>query len=94
LCGIHSLYQNPNGNTFADLFTKAKVTEGPMMVAIRCGESGHAVLVGKTINGVKIIDQCGVFSNFSQLTQQKVEVSLIGVLETYPCGTLILPVAN
>jgi hypothetical protein len=61
----------------ADVFRRAASADGPIMVAIKGArmeggklvDVGHAVLIGKTLGGVKIIDRYKVFNNIDELSR-------------------------
>jgi len=58
-----------NYGTFQALKQLASTSDGPVLVRITSNLGGHAILVGKTSSGVKIIDRYGMFSTLEELAR-------------------------
>jgi hypothetical protein len=65
-----SKFSGAGFKTFDELTRLAARQTGPLLVRIvnSAGE-GHAILIGKTLNGVKIIDRYGIFNNLDDLAR-------------------------
>jgi hypothetical protein len=56
--------------TFDSLKRLASQQTGPLLVGITAADgAGHSILVGRTVNGIKIIDRYGMFNNLDDLAR-------------------------
>jgi hypothetical protein len=56
--------------TFDDLIKLAARQSGPLLVRIvNAAEEGHAILIDRTLGGIKIIDRYGIFSSLDDLAR-------------------------
>lgn len=56
--------------TFDELMKLAAGQAGPLLVRIvNAAGEGHAILIGRTVGGIKIIDRYGIFNNLDELAR-------------------------